>query len=57
MNPEPEERGPICEWCEEEKEYDDLVEVDLSDPSVGYYDTVVMCSICRGKRRIERNLR
>jgi len=52
---EPEEKGgPTCEWCEEEKEYDDLVEVDMSDPSVGYYSTVLMCSTCRHKRSIER---
>ena len=49
-----ETKGPYCEWCGEEKEYDDLMEVDNSDRSVGYVSIDWMCSECRGKRRIAR---
>jgi hypothetical protein len=47
------ETAPECEWCGEPHE--GLIEVDDSDPSVGYYRTLWICANCQTKRRIERN--
>jgi len=49
------EKAPECEYCGEP--HDDLVEVDDSDPSVGYYSKLNICANCQTKRRIWRNNR
>ena len=46
------ELAPSCEYCGEPSEY--LVEVDDSDPSVGYRSTILMCPKCQTKRRLFR---
>ena len=50
------EPPPLCEYCgEPDKEGLPLIVLDDSDPSVGYYNTVEVCSNCVG--RIKRSRR
>ncbi len=45
---------PLCDYCSLPAEK--LIEVDDSDPAVGYYDTLLVCEICvetYGRRRRE----